>query len=47
MRKDFFGWSSLSESDVVAPDFIDEYTRICRAAAPLTQFVCDALAVPY
>jgi uncharacterized protein (TIGR02453 family) len=46
-RKDFFGWASLSESEVVAPDFIDEYTRICRAAAPLTQFLCGALAVPY
>jgi uncharacterized protein (TIGR02453 family) len=42
-RKDFFGSAHLSESDVVAPGFIDEYMRICRAAAPLIQFLCNAL----
>jgi uncharacterized protein (TIGR02453 family) len=46
-RKDFFGWARLSESDVVAPGFVDEYARICRAAAPLQQFLCAALDVPY
>lgn len=46
-RKDFFGSARLSESDVVAPGFIDEYTRICRAAAPLMQFLCNALKVKY
>jgi uncharacterized protein (TIGR02453 family) len=46
-RKDFFGWARLSEGDVVAPDFVDEYARICRAAAPLMRFLCDALEVPY
>lgn len=46
-RKDFFGWARLSEDDVVAPGFVDEYARICRAAAPLMRFLCDALAVPY
>jgi uncharacterized protein (TIGR02453 family) len=46
-RKDFFGWARLSQSDVVAPGFVDEYARLCRAAAPLMQFLCDALAVPY
>jgi uncharacterized protein (TIGR02453 family) len=46
-RKDFFGSTRLSRSDVLAPGFIDEYARICRAAAPLMQFLCDALAVPY
>jgi uncharacterized protein (TIGR02453 family) len=46
-RKDFFGWTQLSQSDVVAPGFVDEYARICRAAAPLMQFLCEALEVPY
>ena len=46
-RKDFFGSTRLNENDVVAPGFVDEYARICRAAAPLMQFLCDALAVPY
>jgi uncharacterized protein (TIGR02453 family) len=46
-RKDFFGSTRLSERDVVAPGFVDEYARICRAAAPLMQFLCDSLDVPY
>ncbi len=46
-RKDYFGWARLSEKDVVAPGFVDEYARICRAAGPLMQFLCDALDVPY
>jgi uncharacterized protein (TIGR02453 family) len=46
-RKDFFGWARLSEDDVVAPGFVDEYAGICRAAAPLMRFLCDALDVPY
>jgi uncharacterized protein (TIGR02453 family) len=46
-RKDFFGWARLSERNVVAPGFLDEYARICQAAAALMQFLCDALEVPY
>jgi uncharacterized protein (TIGR02453 family) len=46
-RKDFFGSARLSEGDVVAPGFVDEYARICRAAAPLMQFLCHALEVAY
>ena len=46
-RKDFFGSTRLSDADVLAPGFVDEYARICRAAAPLMQFLCDALDVPY
>src|SRR5262249_11097988 len=46
-RKDFFASARLTESDVVAPGFADEYARLCRAAAPLMHFLCDALAVPY
>jgi uncharacterized protein (TIGR02453 family) len=46
-RKDFFAWARLHEDEVVAPGFLDEYARICRTAAPLMQFLCDALEVPY
>ena len=46
-RKDFFGWAHLGKDDVVARGFVDEYARICRAATPLMQFVCDALDVPF
>ena len=34
-RKDFFVWAKLGEDDVVAPGFLDEYARVCLAAAPL------------
>jgi uncharacterized protein (TIGR02453 family) len=46
-RKSFYGWVRLSEEDVVAPGFVDEYAGICRAAAPLMRFLCDALEVPF
>jgi uncharacterized protein (TIGR02453 family) len=46
-RKDFYGWSRLGEDDVVSAGFVDEYARICRAAAPLMAFLCEALEVPY
>ena len=46
-RKDFFGWATLSEVEVAAPGFVDEYAGICRAAVPLVQFLCDALDVPF
>ena len=46
-RKDFFGSCRLEETDVLEPGFVDEYARICRAAAPLMQFLCEALDVPY
>jgi uncharacterized protein (TIGR02453 family) len=46
-RKDFFGWARLNEDDVIAPGFVAEYARICRTTAPLMQFLCDALEVPY
>ena len=46
-RKDFFGWARLDEDEVVAPGFVDEYAGICRAAAPLAHFLCDAFEVPF
>jgi uncharacterized protein (TIGR02453 family) len=46
-RKDFFGSTRLGETDALTPGFVDEYARICRAAAPLMRFLCEALDVPY
>jgi uncharacterized protein (TIGR02453 family) len=46
-RKDFFASTRLSENDVVAPGFVDQYAQICRAGAPLMRFLCGALDVPY
>jgi uncharacterized protein (TIGR02453 family) len=46
-RKDFFASARLAPRDVVAPGLVDEYARLCQAAAPFMRFLCDALAVPY
>jgi uncharacterized protein (TIGR02453 family) len=46
-RKDYYGWARLTEEDVTAPGFVDEYARICRASVPLMQLLCDALEVPF
>jgi uncharacterized protein (TIGR02453 family) len=46
-RKDYFGWAKLSEDDVVAPGFVDEYAKVCRAGTPLMQFLCEALDLPF
>ena len=46
-RRDYFGWAQLSEEKATAPAFLDEYTRICEAAAPLVRFICDALDLEF
>jgi uncharacterized protein (TIGR02453 family) len=46
-RKDFYGWTALSEEDVTAPDFADRYAQVCRGAFPLVRFLCEALELRY
>jgi uncharacterized protein (TIGR02453 family) len=46
-RKDFFGWATLSDADVIGPDFLGRYTAVCEAAGPLMRFLCDVLAIEY
>ena len=46
-RKDFVGYAMLSEEAVTAPGFLDEYTRLCRAATPFVAFLCDAVGAPF
>ena len=46
-RKDFIGETSLSEKAVVAPAFVQEYVRLCKAAAPFMRFLCRALDLPF
>jgi uncharacterized protein (TIGR02453 family) len=46
-RKDYFGWAELSEEQATTPGFLDEYTRVCEAAAPLVKFICDALDLEF
>jgi uncharacterized protein (TIGR02453 family) len=46
-RKDFYGWARLEESAATTPEFLEEYDRVCKAAAPLQRFLCDALDLPF
>jgi uncharacterized protein (TIGR02453 family) len=46
-RKGFFGWATLSEESALAPDFLDRYTGVCEAGAPLMRFLCDALGLEF
>jgi uncharacterized protein (TIGR02453 family) len=46
-RKDFYGSARYTREDVVAPGFVDDYARTCRATAPMIEFLCDALEVPF
>jgi uncharacterized protein (TIGR02453 family) len=46
-RKDVFGGTQLAERDACSPRFLEDYGEICRAAAPLVQFICDALELPF
>jgi uncharacterized protein (TIGR02453 family) len=47
MRKDFLGEARLSEKAVMAPGFVQEYVRLCRASAPFMRFLCRALELPF
>lgn len=46
-RKDFVASARLADSAVTAPGFLDEYTELCRAGAPLVRFLCAAIGAPF
>jgi uncharacterized protein (TIGR02453 family) len=46
-RKDFIGSTTLTQKTVTSPGFLEEYYRICKAAAPFMEFLCDAVGVPF
>ena len=46
-RKDFIAVARLSQGTVTDGGFIDEFTSICRAAAPFQRWLCQAIEVPY
>ena len=46
-RKDFIGWTALSEKAISAPTFLNDFTAICRAGAPFQRWLCGALGVEY
>lgn len=46
-RKDFVVMANLTETDVCAPNFIDRFAEMCRAASPFNEFLTRALGLPY
>lgn len=46
-RTDFTAGHSFSEKEACAPDFLDRFIETCRAAAPFTKFLTDALELPF
>jgi len=46
-RKDFFASTRLTQKEVVGAGFVNRYAQICTGMAPLMQFLCEALEVPY
>lgn len=46
-RKDFIAVTELTEKQVTAPGFVEDFAGLCRTGAPLVQFLCDAIEVPY
>jgi hypothetical protein len=44
---DFICFTTISEKDVCAPGFVDEFARMCSEASSLVRFLCVALAAPY
>ena len=46
-RKDFVAFAPIAQSRVTSESFLDDYTQICRAGAPLVRFLCEAVDVPY
>ena len=46
-RKDFIGVTSLTQKAVTQPDFMKEFTRLCRASAPYQRWLCRAVGVDF
>ena len=46
-RKDFIGVARLSQKAVTDAAFLDEFTGLCRAAAPFQRWLCEAIGVAY
>jgi len=44
--KDYIAVSSLSQKDVMEPNFIKEFGGYCQAGFPFMTFLCDALGIP-
>jgi len=46
-RKDFMAVSDLTQKSATSRDFMKEFAANCRGVAPLVEYICDALGVPF
>ncbi len=45
--KDFTAFASLTQKQVTAPGFVDEFAGLCKTGGSLVKFVCEAIGQPY
>ncbi len=45
--KDFIAGTSLTDKQVLAADFIDDYTAMCKTAVPFVKFLCEAVGLKF
>ena len=46
-RTDFYTGTTLTEKDACAPDFLERYVASCRTAAPLMEFLTEAVGLAW
>lgn len=45
--KDFTAFAPLTQKEICAPGFVDEFAGLCRAGGPLVRFICQAVGQAY
>ena len=45
--KDVTAFTALTQKQVTAPGFLDEFTALCRTGGPLVRWICGALDQPF
>ncbi len=46
-RKSFTAGVRLTQKQVTAPGFVDEYAKIAKTGSPFIAFLCEAIGVPF
>lgn len=46
-RKDFIASTKVSQKQLTAPSFIDEYESMLKVGTPFMRFLCQAVGVPF
>src|SRR5690606_22851639 len=46
-RKDFIAVAKISQKEVLAPNFLDRFTALCRSVQPFNRFIAKALDLPW